>query len=154
MLGSRTIALTEIIGKRTGIVTPDIHVAFGVDSKYVPAVAACMRSIITNNKDLRIEFHVITTSLPQNDVEHLAAFSERNAITLQVHILGPETVSKVPVPISPRFSSAIYNRLLICKLLEGITTHVLYLDADIICLGSIVEITRIQMDGKIVAAVA
>jgi lipopolysaccharide biosynthesis glycosyltransferase len=148
------MALTQTLGKRPSPAASDIHVAFGVDCKYVPAVGACIHSIITNNENMRIQFHVITTSLPQTDVEQLAAFSERNAITVQVHILGPEALSKFPERMSPRFSSAIYNRVLICEILDGITSRVLYLDADIICLGSMADITRIRMDGKIVAAVA
>lgn len=148
------MALTQIPGNRPSFAGPDIHVAFGIDSKYVPAVGACMHSIIANNENMRIQFHVFARSLPQGDVKLLAAFSSRDAITVQVHILASEKLSKLPEPISPRFSNAIYNRLLICEILDGITSHVLYLDADIICLGSLADITRIEMDGKIVAAVA
>ncbi len=148
------MALTQILGKYPGHDAPDVHVAFGIDSRYLPAMGACMHSIIANNENMRIQFHVITTSLPHSNLEQLAAFSERNAITVQVHIPGPETLSKLPEPISPRFSRAIYNRLLICEILDGITNHVLYLDADIICLGSMADITRISMDKQIVAAVA
>ena len=143
----------KILGKPPSPAAPDIHVAFGVDSKYVPALGACMRSIITNNKDVRIQFHILTTSLLQSDVDQLASFSERNGITVQVHFLGPERLSKLPDPKTPRFSGAIYNRLWICELLDGVTNRVLYLDADIICLGSMADIMRIGMDGKIVAAV-
>lgn len=148
------MVLTQILGKPPSPGAPDIHVAFGVDSKYLPAMGACMHSIITNNENMRIQFHVITTSLLPSDAEQLAAFSERNAITVQVHTIGPERLSKLPEPMTPRFSSAIYNRLLICEILDGITSRVLYLDADIICLGSMADITRMGMDGKIVAAVA
>jgi lipopolysaccharide biosynthesis glycosyltransferase len=147
------MALTQILGKRPSPAAPEIHIAFGVDSNYVPAMGACMRSIVKNNENMRIQFHVITTSLPQSDVEQLAAFSEQNAITVQVHILGSERLSKLPEP-KPPLSSAIYNRLLLCEILDGIASRVLYLDADIICLGSLADITSIPMDGKIVAAVA
>jgi len=148
------MVFTQILGKRPSFASSDIHVAFGIDSKYVPAVGACIYSIITNNEDMRFQFHVITTSLPQSDFGQLAAFSERHAITVQVHNIGPETFSELPRPISPRFSRAIYNRLLICEILNGIASNVLYLDADIICLGSMADITRIKMETKIVAAVA
>lgn len=147
------MALTQILGKRPSPAAPEIHIAFGVDSNYVPAMGACMRSIVKNNENMRIQFHVITTSLPQSDVEQLAAFSEQNAITVQVHILGSERLSKLPEP-KPPLSSAIYNRLLLCEILDGIASRVLYLDADIICLGSLADITSIPMDGTIVAAVA
>jgi lipopolysaccharide biosynthesis glycosyltransferase len=145
--------LTQTLGKPSDPGAADIHVAFGVDSKYLPAVGACMHSIITHNENMRIQFHVITTSLLQGDAEKLAAFSERNAITVQVHTIGRERLSKLPAPSTPRFSSAIYYRLLICEILEGITSRVLYLDADIICLGNMADITRIEMERKIVAAV-
>jgi len=148
------MVLTQTLGKRPSPAAPDIHVAFGVDSKYVPAVGACMHSIVANNKHMLIQFHVVAMSLPQSDVETLAAFSEHNAITVQLHTLGREKLPRLPKSISPRFSSAIYNRLVICGILDGIASRVLYLDADIICLGSMADITRIAMDGKIVAAVA
>lgn len=147
------MVLTQKLGKLSDPGDTDIHVAFGVDSKYLPAVAACMHSIATKNENMRIQFHVITTSLLQSDVEQLAAFAERNAITVEVHTIGRERLSKLPAPMTPRFSGAIYYRLLICEILEGIASRVLYLDADIICLGNMADITRTKMNGKIVAAV-
>src|SRR5262249_15218138 len=106
MLEPSTMVLTQILGNRADIAAPDIHVAFGVDSRYVPAVGACMRSIIVKNKDMRIQFHVISSSLSSLDIEQLSAFSEENTIALQLHNPGAERFSKLPTLMSPRFSSA------------------------------------------------
>ena len=145
---------TQILGKGPDLKSPDIHIAFGIDSKYLPALGACVNSIVRNNAGVQIQFHVITASLPHRDAEQLAAFAEQHSLAVQLHILGGERLANIPVPKFRRFSSAIYNRLWICEILDGIATRVLYLDADIICLGNLMDITRIRLDGKIVAAVA
>ena len=127
--------------------------AFGIDSKYLPAMGACLASIIRNNQNIRIQFHVITVVLPQRDIEQLAVFADQNAIAVQLHMLRSEYISGIPEPKFRRFSGAIHNRLWICQILDGIATRVLYLDADIICLGSIADITQTNLDGKILAAI-
>jgi lipopolysaccharide biosynthesis glycosyltransferase len=154
LLGSLATVHTQILGKCANLKSPDIHVAFGIDSKYLPALGACIHSIIRNNADVQIQFHVIAASLPHGDIEQLAAFAEQHSLALQLHILGRERLANIPEPKFRRFSSAIYNRLWICEILDGVASHVLYLDTDIICLGNMMEITRTRLDGKIVAAVA
>ena len=92
---------TQILGKGPDLKSPDIHIAFGIDSKYLPALGACIHSIIRNNAGMQIQFHVITAALPHRDAEQLAAFAEQHSLAVQLHILGGRGSR-----ISPRPSSA------------------------------------------------
>jgi len=148
------MALTQSSGDHLGSERAGIHIAFGVDSKYLPALAACIYSILQNNRDSAIVFHVITTSLTQSEIDALKTFAETHQATIQLHRPGADKLSMVPDPKFRRFSSAIFNRLLIGEILQGVADRVLYLDADIICLRSLAEIRSIDLGGKIVGAVA
>jgi UDP-glucose:(galactosyl)LPS alpha-1,2-glucosyltransferase len=131
----------------------EFHVAFGSDSRYIPAVAASIHSILAHNRNLRILFHIVTTALSPADLFHLASFADQNAFPLQLHFIPPQRLASLPKPGTPRFSGAIYYRLLLPEILAGVVRRVIYLDADIICLGSIASIAGVPMEGKIAAAV-
>lgn len=131
----------------------EFHVAFGSDSRYIPAVAASIHSILAHNRNLPILFHVVTSTLSPADLSHLASFADQYAFPLQLHFIPAQRLASLPKPGTPRFSGAIYHRLLVPEILAGVARRVLYLDADIICLGGIAPIADVPMEGKIVAAV-
>ncbi len=130
---------------------PDLHIVFGVDSNYVPAMGAAIHSIVKNNVGLNPAFHILAVNLSQDDKDKLAFFAEKNALALQIHDLDRAKLAKLPDP--EFFGRAIYNRLLIGDVFARTAKKVLYLDADLICLGDITPLTSLTLHDKIIAAV-
>lgn len=130
----------------------DLHIAFGVDSKFVPAMGACMNSILNHNQDLSLRFHVVTHSLSHSAAEQIDAFAARRGISIRIHRISEERLAILPAP-TPPMSYATYLRLLIPDMLKGIVDRVLYVDADIVCLGALKEMVRFPLDGNVLAAV-
>lgn len=125
-------------------------VAFGVDSIFIKASVVSMLSFIENNDGVFFDFNIITSSIDSKDINFINELTFDNyAIT--IHIINEHFFDgyqeKENLPIS------MYYRLLIPYILHIHTDRVLYVDADTLCLGSIVNLFTIDMKGNIIAAV-
>lgn len=112
-----------------------LHIAFGVDENYLPAMATTMISIVANNPEAHIIFHVIAVSLPSSDLTILERFAEELKVTIKLHDLDEEAFTMLPD--NRALTYATYNRLALCEILKDVATHVLYLDSDIVCLRAL-----------------
>ena len=131
------------------------HIAFGIDANYFRYVAITMVSILENNPDQLIHFHILTENCPPNIRQNFQQIEATYQTTIHVH-LPDLAVFKDLYDFSAhsQYSPAIFTRLMIPATLKGIAKTVLYLDADIICAGSIADLSKIDMSDKIVAAVS
>ena len=125
-----------------------LHIAFGVNEHYVPAMGVTMHSIIANNPQTHIIFHVVAASLPHGDLTILRQFAEQLKVRINLYDLDKEAYSTLPEPGLLTYAS--YNRLFLCAILKDIATHVLYLDSDIVCLHTIPPLPEL---GDAIAAV-
>lgn len=131
----------------------DLHIAFGVDSKFVPPMGACMNSILNHNPDLKLQFHVVTHSMSAAAAAQIDDFAAQRGIDIRIHKIDEARLATLPPPPQP-YSYATYLRLLVPEMLKGHAERVLYVDADIVCLGSLKGLVGFSFDGNIVAAVA
>ncbi|HMM19889.1 MAG TPA: glycosyltransferase [Selenomonadales bacterium] len=127
------------------------HVAFGVDAHYIKGMGITILSLLENNPDIRFVFHVFHSSITPADYGRLNQLVSENPTTVKLYQLNQETFRQLPT--FAQFTSAIYNRLVVADKLKGVATKVLYLDADIVCLGNISELFSLKMGENIVAAV-
>jgi lipopolysaccharide biosynthesis glycosyltransferase len=130
---------------------PPFHIAFGVDARFAPAMGVTITSILVNNPNINIVFHVIANHIRPDDLKKLQNLAEQHAVDLQLHTIDRQAFSALPDP--KQLSHAIYNRLLIGSLLRGVAPKVLYLDSDIVCLGDISGLNALDMGDAIIAAV-
>ncbi|PHM61444.1 glycosyltransferase family 8 protein [Xenorhabdus ishibashii] len=126
------------------------HVAFAVDENYIKPAGVTISSIMDNNPKKFFHFHIFTTSLKDDDSKRLSKLKNGYSI-LTIHFFDETIFSKLQtldnLPIS------MYYRLVIPYALYGITDRVLYLDADIICLGDIHSLSELDFANKTIAAV-
>jgi lipopolysaccharide biosynthesis glycosyltransferase len=132
--------------------TTDLHIAFGIDSHYLPPMAAALASLSEKNHTLSLHVHVIAEGLPTSDRTQLVAFAQSKNIGLTLHSLAAEKLADLPEP--PGLTYATYYRLFLCDALKGIASRVLYLDADLLCLGDVSPLASLDMKGCTIAAVA
>jgi lipopolysaccharide biosynthesis glycosyltransferase len=131
------------------------HIAFGVDEHYLRMMAVTIASILENNRDIPIVFHVFTFSVSAEQRDKLRRLEAKYATTIQFHIIDPTVFRNfASFPSFSQYSPAIFTRLLIPAALQGIASAVLYLDADILCVGNFAELRSIDLSGSIVAVVS
>lgn len=123
------------------------NIAFCADDNYIKYVGVSIFSILENNPDLMLNFHLFVTEIAEEDKEKLRNISSNSKnFNLSVYYINTDFFKDLP--ISEHFSTAIYYRLVIPYVLYN-EEYVLYLDTDIICLGGIAEIFEIRTEKTI-----
>jgi len=133
-----------------------LHIAFGVDEHYVHPMAVTMASIIANNPGLALVFHVFIADVSPSSRERLAQLASQSGQRIDIHGVDLQAlVSGVSAQQQSHayISKAAYTRLLIPEALAAITDRVLYLDADILCLGDISGLLNLDLEGATAAVV-
>lgn len=147
-----------IKGKRT-IVKKDkefvprnaLNFAFGIDSKFARPMGVAMTSIILNNQERDIVFHIFTDGLQNSDLERLNLLvQEYDAVVI---IYQVDVAKFKNLRATFQWPHAIYYRFVAGKELYGLVDKILYLDADVICLHQLQTLFDMDLEGKTVAAV-
>ena len=124
---------------------PSLNIAFALDENYVRFMGVLMVSLIANNPDCHLIFHVFTDSIRPDDHAKLSQLAGQYPITIQIYYIHADTVKNLP--IAHHVSGAVYYRLIIPDILVDHVDRVLYLDSDIICLGQIPNFNDLDLHG-------
>ena len=126
-----------------------LHIAFGIDENFAAPMGVTMTSIVDKNQGEEIVFHVFADSIKQIDVERLQKFASIYEVQVILYHMDVEYLEK-GFNLSWR---AVYNRFLAAKCLDDKIKRVLYIDADMICLGSLQELNTIDFEGNLAMVV-
>jgi UDP-glucose:(glucosyl)LPS alpha-1,3-glucosyltransferase len=139
-------------GARAG--AAPFHIAFGVDTYYFRGMGVTMTSVIENNPGVNFVFHVFAFTISDDNRNRLRQLEAKYGVTVNIHIIDPSVFDEcAKFPSFAHYSAAIFTRLLIPGTLKGVTDKVLYLDSDILCLGSIAELISMDLRDDIVALI-
>lgn len=125
-----------------------INIAFAIDKNYVTPCGVSIYSIIKNNQKLKINFHIFTP-----DLIDISLFKSLINENLNIYIYLINTLSLQNLQTTQNFPTSIYYRLVIPFILNNKINRILYLDADILCEGSINELENINIDKYIVGVI-
>lgn len=131
-----------------------VHIAFGVDTNYFRGMGVNIASIIANNPNVVFIFHVFAFSITDDSRRRLKELESSFNISININILHASVLSEFSqFPCFSQHPLGTFIRILIPNLLQGITGKVLYLDADILCMGNLAELLSIEIDSCIAAVV-
>ncbi|WP_378950858.1 glycosyltransferase family 8 protein [Pelosinus sp. sgz500959] len=128
-----------------------IHIAFGVDANFVRPMGVTITSLLMNNQNENIIFHIFVNSIHEIDISRLEELVKIYKTTIHLYHIDKRAFDQLPT--TWQYSHATYNRFLLAKVLYGIADRVLYLDADIVCVGNIRELMDIKMGDSVIAVV-
>ena len=135
--------------------TESFHIAFCVDNHYFRSMGATIMSILDNNPGVHFTFHVLSFSVSEQHRARLQQLEAGRPVKTHIHLVDPKQFSQFAHFIaSTYYSPAIFTRLAIPDILKDYTDKVLYLDADILCVGQLDELMHLPMEGKIAYVVA
>lgn len=130
------------------------HIAFGVDADYFRAMGVTIISIIENNPNANLIFHVFASAVSGDDQKKLHQIEASHRTTIFIHIIDTAAFGEYAKFASfAQYSAAIFTRLLIPGALQGVTDRVLYLDSDILCVRGIDELMSMDIGDSIVAVI-
>ncbi|AZK60966.1 glycosyltransferase [Pectobacterium versatile] len=126
------------------------HIAYGVDKNFLFGAAISMTSVIINNKEKNLNFHIFTDYIDAEYTTRATELSEKFGIIIDIYLTNPDCISNLPTETWPL---STYFRFIIFDFLSEKINKLLYLDADIICKGSISDIIKINLDNHFAAVV-
>ncbi|SQI35654.1 Lipopolysaccharide 1,2-glucosyltransferase [Leminorella richardii] len=134
------------------IVTEDeMTVCYGTDSGFMLGAAVSIASVIKENQGANLSFHIFTNEVKNDFLTRFEALAEKNRVSIFIHIINEGVLSALPS--NRLWSTAIYYRFIIADYFSDKREKVLYIDSDVVCLGSISSLFSIELKENILAAV-
>lgn len=131
-----------------------VHVAFCVDDRYLKPMAATIVSLVEQNPQIAFVFHALVFNISEENRSRIERFPEYGVPNFKVHLIDPKRFNHLASYLgSSHYSISIFSRLVIPEVLSAYAEKVLYLDADILCVGSIRELLSVDLDSKIAAVI-
>ena len=132
----------------------EVHLLLSTNALYLQHVAVCLSSLLTNNPDLLFDIVIVrrpTEILDEGKLRRSLARFSNYSLSLRQFALPPDRL----LPLNPRahFTLDTWSRLWVEEFFPDDVGRVLYLDADIVVLGSIAELWRVDLDGALLGAV-
>lgn len=130
-----------------------IHIAFNIDKNFCRPLGVTITSILENNKDTNLCFHIFIDDIYDDDKDKLFKTMAKYHQNCYIYIMNIEEFTGFHIK-HKRFKHVSYFRLYMNKVLEKLTDKFIYLDADLICLRSMKPFLDVDLEGKTIAAVA
>ena len=128
-----------------------IHIAFNIDDKFFMQMGVTVVSILENNKDKCFSFHVFCDGVSDDNLAKVKQLAEKYQQNFYVYIMDMKPFQTFHIK-TKHFSRVTYLRSVMPKILKPLTDKYLYMDADMLCVGDISEITSIDLEGYPFAA--
>lgn len=129
-----------------------IHIAFGVNNKYVPYAGTAVFSILENNKKNLVCFHIIRDEFSNGEklfFEKLLDTYPNSAF--KIYIINQDILKGLPK--NSYWNHSIYYRALAPLGVKDVASKVLYLDADILCRKDLTDLWNVDVTKNIAAVV-
>jgi|GEM_PF-87630 len=128
-----------------------LHIGYGIDNNFVRCTGTSIYSFVKNNINEKIAFHIVAHDLSNDSKEKFKILAKDNNINIYIYEIDSSFFKDFPTQFS--WPTATYFRFLLPIILNNIE-RLLYIDADVICLGKIREIFNINLENHIIGAIS
>lgn len=146
------IEITEykVFGESIDVDSTTLNISYGIDENYLDGVGVSIASVLLHNR-IKVAFHIICDQYTQafvNKISELAAEYNVNIALYRINVRCLEVL-----PMTQVWSRAMYFRLFAFNYLSHKIDRLLYLDADVICKGSLAHLLELDLSDKVAAVV-
>lgn len=127
-----------------------MHLLFATNDAYTPHVATTLCSIFENNKDMSFVVHVMATDISGDNRRKLQMFVDSYRHSLDIKEINPDDL-EIDLSVCGKWGIFPSLKLYAADLYPDVN-RMLYVDADMICLGSLKKIDDLDMTNWYVAA--
>ncbi|WP_161964397.1 glycosyltransferase family 8 protein [Mucilaginibacter endophyticus] len=129
-----------------------LNIIFTIDQAYIQHFTVALISVCENNPDLNLNIFVI------HDLEDLTLINEIQAFfkakyNLLISLLSLESSSFNNYTLTHHVSKATYFRLMIAEIMPKNIKTALFLDSDLLVLGSLRALVEFDLEGNYLSAV-
>ena len=127
----------------------EMNLLFAIDDRFVSQLETVLLSIHLNTSERDIDFYVLQKT-PLAKEKELQAVA--NEFGMRYHrILVDESLFD-HAPVTDRYPTTIYYRLLAHQMLPESLHKILYLDADLLCINDLSQLYDTDLTGKLYAS--
>ncbi|NDL64789.1 glycosyltransferase family 8 protein [Acerihabitans arboris] len=130
---------------------PVCHIAFGVDNQYARGMGVTLFSLLDNNPGSLFHIHIFSNGLADSVKKKLLILVAGRSIAITLYKYQSGCFDDMPC--IGRYAKTIYYRIFIPLILKDTVSRVIYLDADILCIGSIKPLIDLSFDNYTLCAV-
>lgn len=127
-----------------------MNILLTLDRNYLPPMRVLLTSLFINNPGEIFDIHVIQDGFTQEDHESVSALCSR--FHASYHPLTIDEAWFENAPTLRYYSRAMYYRLLAAQILPAALDRILYLDPDMLVIGSIKALYETDMGENLYAA--
>lgn len=129
------------------------HVTCGTDDNYAQHCGVMLCSLLENNKNLTFIIHILIKELKEDNKQKLLELVSQYNSKVIFHKVDSSKLANVKYRINRPLSEAAYYRILLSSILDSSIDKVLYFDCDMVVLGSVENLFKIELDKYALAAV-
>ncbi|WP_160402722.1 glycosyltransferase [Gilliamella sp. Pas-s95] len=131
--------------------TPVLHILLCFDNNYALSAGVDIISVIENNKNRQIHFHLFTHNISEVNRKKFVAIKFDN-VAITEYVINEQF--KIDQKNTEQFPISACVRLIAPIILRDVTERLLYIDSDTLCLQNLAFISDINLDSAVIAAVA
>lgn len=128
-----------------------INIGYGVDNNFIRPLGVSMTSVVKNNVNINVIFHIFIDYIDNISLNLLKNFAKDNKVIVIIYKINTEVFDRLPY--TKHFAKATYNRFLMPQILDGIVNKFIYIDADVQCFGSLKSLMQLDLKENVVAVV-
>lgn len=130
-----------------------IHISFGLNDSYSPSCGVMMISICENNRDAKINFHILQNDISEKNKSKLEKIAEKYSQKITFYTVNDETLTDCPLGRAHFGVLSAYYRILLPLIVTPSIGKILYLDCDMVCVGSLKELFETDIEHYALAAI-
>ncbi|MCS3604769.1 UDP-glucose/galactose:(glucosyl)LPS alpha-1,2-glucosyl/galactosyltransferase [Buttiauxella sp. BIGb0471] len=138
-------------GEERKLNVPELNVSYGIDKNFLFGAGVSISSVLLNNPDINFIFHVFTDYVDDDYLETFKKTAQQFSTSIIIYHIDPKYF--ITLPTSAFWSYATYFRVLSFEYLSKSISTLLYLDADVVCKGSLRMFTEITFNNEFAAVI-
>lgn len=133
------------------ITDSSLHISYGIDRNFLYGCGISIASLLKTNSDISFSFHVFTDYFDDEQSRLFKALAEQYKTSIKIYLVDCEQLKSLPS--TKNWSYATYFRFIIADYFSNQLERMIYMDADIMCQGSLRPLLDIQFEHNQIAAV-
>ncbi|MEQ9900999.1 glycosyltransferase [Pectobacterium punjabense] len=152
MVFSSHIDVLSTFEKRHQLIADNdtLNVAYGIDKNYAVGCGISVASILINN-NINFTFHIFSDDFDDEFIKKIDILAEKFKTKIVLYKINSEMLKTLPC--TDIWSHAMYFRLLAFSHLSDKISSLLYLDADVMCKGSLAQLITLNTAPHVAAVI-
>lgn len=113
-----------------------MHLAIAVDFNYLTPFYVLITSVLYNNRDSKIHFHVAVSEIPESELQNITRYVQQKGGEISFYDAAAK-LKGMTLQLHTYFTAAAYYRIILAMMVPDSVEKLLYLDVDTVVISSL-----------------